>query len=101
MAAKPEKKQKVAADNRRARFNYELGEVFEAIIISAWKDGYGVELTEHFIEGFIPLVELPKRQFRPGDRLKVQVARIDKLLRRAYFSSPDHDRRRFPGRRRE
>jgi ribonuclease R len=62
-----------------------LGEVFEAIIISAWKDGYGVELTDHFIEGFIPLAELPKRQFRPGDRLKVQVARIDKLLRRAYF----------------
>lgn len=30
MAAKPEKKQKVVADNRRARFNYEIGEVFEA-----------------------------------------------------------------------
>jgi SsrA-binding protein len=30
MATKPEKKQKVVADNRRARFNYEIGEVFEA-----------------------------------------------------------------------
>jgi SsrA-binding protein len=30
MAAKPEKKQKVVAENRRARFNYEIGEVFEA-----------------------------------------------------------------------
>lgn len=30
MAAKPEKKQKVVADNRRARFNYEIGEAFEA-----------------------------------------------------------------------
>jgi SsrA-binding protein len=33
MAAKPDKKQKVAADNRRARFNYELGEVFEAGLV--------------------------------------------------------------------
>jgi SsrA-binding protein len=30
MAAKPERKIKVVADNRRARFNYEIGESFEA-----------------------------------------------------------------------
>jgi SsrA-binding protein len=30
MAAKSERKIKVVADNRRARFNYEIGEVFEA-----------------------------------------------------------------------
>lgn len=35
MAAKPAKKpettvRKIAADNRKARFNYEIGEVFEA-----------------------------------------------------------------------
>ncbi len=30
MAAKPERRFKVAADNRKARFNYELGEHFEA-----------------------------------------------------------------------
>jgi SsrA-binding protein len=30
MAAKPERKVKVVADNRRARFNYEIGESFEA-----------------------------------------------------------------------
>jgi SsrA-binding protein len=30
MAAKPERKIKVVADNRKARFNYEIGEVFEA-----------------------------------------------------------------------
>jgi SsrA-binding protein len=30
MAAKDEKPQKVVADNRRARFNYEIGETFEA-----------------------------------------------------------------------
>jgi SsrA-binding protein len=30
MAAKPERKIKVVADNRKARFNYEIGEAFEA-----------------------------------------------------------------------
>src|SRR3990170_755146 len=30
MAAKTERKIKVVADNRKARFNYEIGEVFEA-----------------------------------------------------------------------
>ena len=30
MAAKPEPKSKVVADNRKARFNYAIGEVFEA-----------------------------------------------------------------------
>lgn len=30
MAAKPERRYKLAADNRKARFNYEIGEVFEA-----------------------------------------------------------------------
>lgn len=35
MAAKPAKSTKIAAENRKARFNYEIGEVFEA----------GVQLT--------------------------------------------------------
>jgi SsrA-binding protein len=30
MAAKPDRKLKVVADNRRARYNYEIGETFEA-----------------------------------------------------------------------
>lgn len=33
MAAKAERKIKVVADNRKARFNYEIGEVFEAGIV--------------------------------------------------------------------
>ena len=33
MAPKPESNQKVAAENRRARYDYELGEVFEAGIM--------------------------------------------------------------------
>src|SRR5258708_22995710 len=30
MVAKPDRKLKIVADNRKARFNYEIGEVFEA-----------------------------------------------------------------------
>jgi ribonuclease R len=81
-----------------------LGDEFEAIIIAVWRDGFAVELIDHFIEGFVPANEIPddlyqldhathalvgrssKKRFRLGDRLKVQVARIDKLLRRAYFA---------------
>jgi len=33
MAAKPERRFKVVADNRKARFNYEIGEHFEAGIV--------------------------------------------------------------------
>src|SRR4051812_9645161 len=33
MAGKPERRSKVVADNRRARFNYEIGETFEAGIV--------------------------------------------------------------------
>ena len=80
-----------------------LGDTFEAIIIAVWKDGFTVELVDYFIEGFVPVAEIPdrllstrssdraltarggKRRFRLGDRLTVQVARVDKLLRRAYF----------------
>ena len=35
MAAKAERKIKVVADNRRARFNYEIGETFEAGVVLA------------------------------------------------------------------
>ncbi len=80
-----------------------LGETFESIIIAVWRDGFAIELIEHFIEGFVPVAEIPddhyqldqalhaligrhsKQRFRIGDRITVQVARVDKLLRRAYF----------------
>ena len=80
-----------------------LGDTFEAIIIAVWKDGFTVELADYFIEGFVPVAEIPddyfqldqashtligrhtKQRFRLGDRITVQVARVDKLFRRAYF----------------
>ncbi len=81
-----------------------LGETFEAIVISVWKDGFNVELIEHFIEGFVHVSEISddyyqfdpgtrsltgkrtRQRFRLGDRLPVQVVRVDKLLRRAHFA---------------
>ena len=66
-----------------------------------------MELIDQFIEGFVPVpifrtttISLIRRSraligrngeaaFRLGDRLTVQVARVDKLLRRAYFLPGD------------
>jgi len=80
-----------------------LGDTFEALIIAVWKDGFSVELIDQYIEGFVPASDLPEGQYRfdpvertlvsrnarqryrIGDRLTVQVARVDKLLRKAYF----------------
>jgi len=80
-----------------------LGDTFDAIIIAVWKDGFTVELIDQFVEGFVSVNEMPddyyqleqssraligrrtKRRFRLGDRIRVQVTRVDKLLRRAYF----------------
>jgi ribonuclease R len=80
-----------------------LGETFEAIVIAVWRDGFAIELIDFFIEGFVPVAEIPddyyqldpslhaligrhtKKRFRIGDRIPVQVVRVDKLLRRAYF----------------
>ena len=80
-----------------------LGDTFEAIIIAVWRDGFAIELIDYFIEGFVPVAEIPgdyyqldpsqhaligrhsKSRFRIGDRIPVQVVRVDKLLRRAYF----------------
>lgn len=80
-----------------------LGDSFPGIIIAVWKDGFTVELIDMFLEGFVPVSDVPddyyqldpstralvgrktKRRFRLGDRLEVQITRIDKLLRRAYF----------------
>jgi ribonuclease R len=80
-----------------------LGDTFEAIIIGVWRDGFAIELIDYFIEGFVPVADIPddhyqldqsahalvgrhtRQRFRIGDRISVVVARLDKLLRRAYF----------------
>ncbi|PYS39381.1 MAG: ribonuclease R [Acidobacteria bacterium] len=80
-----------------------LGETFDALIIAVWRDGFAIELIDFFIEGFVPVAEIPgdhyqldqrvhaligrhtQKRFRIGDRIIVQVVRVDKLFRRAYF----------------
>jgi len=72
-----------------------------------WRDGFAIELMDYFIEGFVPVAEIPHdsyhlepslhaligrrtgKRFRIGDRIEVQVVRVDKLLRRAYFLPTD------------
>ena len=111
IAAESSERERTADQAERELFDWKkmmllekhLGETFDGIIIAVWKDGFSVELVDFFIEGFVPVAEIPgdyyqlepttrtlvgrkgKTRFRLGDRLPVQVARVDKLLRRAYF----------------
>jgi ribonuclease R len=113
IASESSERERIAAQAERELFEWKkmllmeqhLGDTFEAIIISVWKDGFSVELIDQFVEGFVSVSELPggayrfdaasrtleardgKQRFRLGDRLIVQVTRVDKLMRRAYFSA--------------
>jgi ribonuclease R len=111
IAAESSERERLADQAERELFEWKkmllmeqhLGDIFEAIIIAVWKDGFVVELVDYFIEGTVPVAEMSddsyqldsashaligrhtKQRFRLGDRLTVQVARVDKLFRRAYF----------------
>src|SRR5260221_12359207 len=41
-----------------------LGETFEAIIIAVWRDGFAIELIDFFIEGFVPIAEIPDDHYQ-------------------------------------
>jgi ribonuclease R len=111
IATESSERERQAAQAERELFEWKkmllmekhLGDTFEAIVLTVWKDGFNVELLNQFIEGFVSVADLPdgeyrfdaddrvlisrrsKRRFRLGDRLMVRVARVDKLLRRVYF----------------
>jgi ribonuclease R len=78
-----------------ARFMAErLGEEYQAVIIGVRKNGFFVELLEHFVEGFVPVEtvlddfyvfnqrhhcligENTRKTYRIGDRLKVRVDKV-------------------------
>lgn len=80
-----------------------LGETVEAIIIHVFRKGMRIELVDDFIEGYVPVEDMAddyydfnararalvgrhtRRRYQLGQKVRVQIARIDKLLGRAYF----------------
>ncbi len=81
-----------------------VGDEFEALIINLIKHGFFVELTDLFVEGFVPLSSLAddyyvyrerlraiigqhtKRVFRLGERIRVCLVRIDRSENKLEFS---------------
>jgi ribonuclease R len=81
-----------------------LGEEFDALIISLIKYGFFVELTDLFVEGFVPLDSLEddryvyrerlravvgqytKKAYRLGERVKVRLDRIEREGNKLQFS---------------
>jgi ribonuclease R len=84
-----------------------LGDEFDALIISTGRWGFFAELEELFVEGLVPIETLPgdrygfhentrrivgehsRREFKIGDRVRVQLARIDALERKLQFNLVD------------
>jgi ribonuclease R len=84
-----------------------VGDEFEALIINLIKHGFFVELTDLFVEGFVPLSSLEddyyvyrerlrsivgqhtKRVFRLGERVRVCLVRIDRTENKLEFSVAD------------
>src|SRR5207247_11465109 len=82
-----------------------LGEEFDALIIGLTKHGFFVELTDLFVEGFVPIEsfeedryvyrerqravvgERSKRAYHLGDRVKVRLDRIDRAGNKLQFSA--------------
>jgi ribonuclease R len=81
-----------------------IGDEFPALIISATRAGFFVELEELFVEGLVPLETLPgdrfvyhenarkilgertRREFSIGDRVRVLLARVDGVERKLLFA---------------
>lgn len=80
-----------------------LGDTMDAIVIGVHPKGMRIELVDYFIEGQVSVDDLDddyyelnsrartlvgrgtRRTYRLGQRVRVRVARVDKLLGRAYF----------------
>ena len=90
---------------KKAKFmEDQVGEEFDALIISTARYGAFVELTEMFVEGLVPIDTLPgdrytyqenvrkivgartRREFSIGDRVRVILDRVDPLERKLQFS---------------
>src|SRR3984957_19071508 len=88
MAAKPDRKLRVVADNRKARFNYEIGEVFEAGIALTGTEVKALRLGKATIaesyadsrRGEIWLVNANIPEYLQGGRFNHPPKRARKLL---------------------
>jgi ribonuclease R len=81
-----------------------VGEEFEAIVFSVLRQGFFVELLDHYVEGFVPLGSLiddyyvykekthafagerTRRRFQLGSRVRVRLDRVDREPARITFS---------------
>ena len=111
MATTSSRRERVADQAERDLFDWKrmtlleahLGDTLDAIIVSVWGKGVRVELVDYFIEGLVSVDDMDddyydfdarshmligrgtRRKYRLGQRIRVRVARVDKLLGRAYF----------------
>ncbi len=81
-----------------------IGQRFPALILNVTRHGFSLELTDMFIEGFVPVESLEddryrfhaaghelvgerhRRRYRLGDRMDVIVDRIDPVRNRVHFA---------------
>jgi ribonuclease R len=86
-----------------------LGDEFDGLVISTGRWGFFVELEDLFVEGLVPIETLPgdrfgyqensrrivgertRREFKIGDRVRVQLVRIDALARQLQFAVADRN----------
>jgi ribonuclease R len=97
---------------KKAKFMEDrMGDEFDALIISTTKFGFFVELTELFIEGLVPIENLPgdrfhfqengrkitgehtRKTFSIGDYVRVRLDRIDPVERKLQFSVTEEQER--------
>ena len=79
-----------------------VGETFDALVFSVSRQGFFVELLDHFVEGFVPFITLTddyyeyherthsligrRRRFQMGSRTRVRLDRVDMDTARLVFS---------------
>ena len=88
MANKPQPKFKVVADNRKARFNYEIGETFEAGIVLTGSEVKSLRagkatIAEAYADargGEIWLINANIPEYLAGNRFNHEPKRLRKLL---------------------
>ena len=111
VASVSSKRERIADQAERDLFDWKrmilleehLGDTLDAIVVNVWNKGVRVELVDHFIEGQVLAEDMDddyyefnarsrslvgrrtRKKVGLGERIRVRVARVDRLLGRAYF----------------